>query len=185
MLAYPPVGAARAATEVATNPAYAEAVRGSETARQVKESFADPDHDFRTVPDEKRRVAPQKAGSVTGGVRDGADAVAAANRSMAGSPYAYKPGMTPPEQAQGEPNFGPMAQNMERSPIAATAIKEDPQTGLKMVDKDKALKVTMSGVADLQKQIDELKSGGGEYPTLGEYAKQKFPSLGKGGGKKK
>ncbi len=116
--------------------------------------------------------------------KGGGDQVAEANRSMAGSPYAYKPGLTPPEQKPGEPNFGPMAQNMERNPIAGTAVKEDPRTGLKMIDRDKALKVTMSGVADLQKQLDELKVGGNEYPTLQEYADQKFPTLGKGGKKK-
>ncbi len=82
--------------------------------------------------------------------------IAEANRSMAGSAYAYKPGMTPPGQAPGEPNVGPMAQTMERNPVAATAVKTDPQTGLKYIDKDKALKVTMSGVAAAQQQIDDL-----------------------------
>lgn len=83
------------------------------------------------------------------------DPVAGANRAMAGSAYAYKPGFTPPDQEPGEPNFGPMAQRMERNPITATAVKTDPSTGLKVIDKDKALKVTMSGLADLQDQQDE------------------------------
>lgn len=85
-------------------------------------------------------------------------AIADANRSMQGSPYAYKPGLTPPGQAPGEPNVGPMAQQMEKSPVAATAVKVDPATGLRFIDRDKALKVTMSGVASLQQQLDEMKA---------------------------
>lgn len=81
-----------------------------------------------------------------------------ANRSMAGSPYAYKPGLTPASQKPGEINFGPMAQNMEQSPVAGTAVKTDPATGLKVIDRDKALKVVMSGVADLQRQQDETRA---------------------------
>lgn len=84
--------------------------------------------------------------------------MAAAARSMQGSPYAYKPGFAEASgQRPGEVNVGPMAQNMERSPVAATAIKTDPNTGLKMIDKDKALKVQMAIAANQQKQIDELK----------------------------
>ncbi len=86
-----------------------------------------------------------------------ADALMAANRSMAGSPYAYKPGMTPPGQVPGEPNVGPMAQNLEKSPVAATAVKTDPQTGLKFIDKDKLQKVQSAGIAALQQQVDDLK----------------------------
>jgi len=84
--------------------------------------------------------------------------IAEANRSMEGQPYAYKPGMTPPEQKPGEVNVGPMAQNMEQSPVAGTAVKTDPNTGLKMIDRDKALKVVMSGVADLQRQQDQTRA---------------------------
>lgn len=84
--------------------------------------------------------------------------IADANRSMAGSAYAYKPGMTPPEQKPGEVNVGPMAQNMEKSPVAGTAVKTDPKTGLKVIDRDKALKVVMSGIADLQEQQDHTKA---------------------------
>lgn len=86
---------------------------------------------------------------------DGGDPVASANRAMAGSAYTYKPGLTPPEQKPGEPNFGPMAQNMEKNPITATVVKTDPTTGLKVLDKDKMLKVTASGLADLQQQQDQ------------------------------
>ena len=51
-----------------------------------------------------------------------------------------------------------MAQNMERSPVASTAVKTDPGTGLKVIDKDKALKVVMSGLADLQQQQDATRA---------------------------
>jgi len=84
--------------------------------------------------------------------------LANAARSMEGSSYAYKPGLTPPNQRPGEPNFGPMAQNMEKSPIAGTAVKENQETGLKVIDRDKALKVTMSVAADQQRQLDEMRA---------------------------
>jgi hypothetical protein len=86
------------------------------------------------------------------------DPIADANRSMAGSAYAYKPDFTPPDQKPGETNVGPMAQNMEQSPVAATAVKTDPATGLKVIDKDKALKLTMAGIADLQRQQDQTRA---------------------------
>jgi hypothetical protein len=65
--------------------------------------------------------------------------------------------MTPPEQAPGEPNVGPMAQNMAANPVTATAIIKDPKTGLLAIDTNKALKVTMGGLADLQEQVDAMK----------------------------
>lgn len=83
--------------------------------------------------------------------------VAEANRSQAGSPYAYKPGFTPPEQRPGELNYGPMAQNMARSPIARTAVKEN-EDGLLMLDGNKLDKVQSTGIASLQRQIDALKT---------------------------
>lgn len=84
------------------------------------------------------------------------DELADANRAMEGSAYAYKPAFTPPDQKPGEPNYGPMAQNMEKNPITATAVKTDPATGLKTIDRDKALKVTMAGLASLQHQNDNI-----------------------------
>lgn len=82
--------------------------------------------------------------------------VADANRTMKGQPYVYKPEHTPPDQVPGEPNFGFMAQHLEKSPIAATAVKEDP-SGIKRVDAHKLLKVLAAGVADLQEQQDETR----------------------------
>lgn len=93
--------------------------------------------------------------------------VAAANRTLAGQPYTYKAPFVPPSQKPGEINVGPMAQNLETSPVAATAVKIDPATGMRMIDRDKALKVAMTGIADLQKQQDETRAmlGKGRKPA--------------------
>lgn len=82
--------------------------------------------------------------------------MADAARAMASVPYAYKPGMQPPEQAPGEPNVGPIAQNMAQNPVTATAVKRDPATGLLMVDQGKMTKVLGGVVANQQQQIDQL-----------------------------
>jgi hypothetical protein len=83
--------------------------------------------------------------------------MADANRSMAPSVYAYKPGFAEDEgQHEGEKNVGPMAQNMERDPIAGTAIVKRPD-GMLAIDKDKGLKLVMGGLSDLQNQLDSLK----------------------------
>lgn len=82
--------------------------------------------------------------------------MADAARAMESSAYAYKPGMEPPEQEPGEPNVGPMAQNMAANPVTATAVKKDPRSGLLMIDQSKMTKVLGGVVADQQKQIDQL-----------------------------
>lgn len=82
--------------------------------------------------------------------------MADAARAMEASAYAYKPGMQPPEQAPGEPNVGPMAQNMAANPVTATAIKKDPRSGMLMIDQSKMTKVLGGVVADQQRQIDSL-----------------------------
>ena len=82
--------------------------------------------------------------------------MADAARAMASVPYAYNPGMQPPEQAPGEPNVGPIAQNMAANPVTATAVKRDPATGLLMVDQGKMTKVLGGVVANQQQQIDQL-----------------------------
>lgn len=86
------------------------------------------------------------------------EAMAQAARSMEASPYAYKPEFKPEEQAPGEVNVGPMAQKMEKSPIAATAVRKDPQTGLRSLDRDKLIKVQGGILASQQRQIDDLKA---------------------------
>jgi hypothetical protein len=82
--------------------------------------------------------------------------VAKANRTMKGEPYVYKPQFTPPDQKPGEPNFGFMAQNLEKHPITKTAVKED-STGMKRVDALKLLRVLGASVADLQEQEDQTR----------------------------
>jgi hypothetical protein len=82
--------------------------------------------------------------------------MADAARAMQASPYAYKPGMEPPEQEPGEPNVGPMAQTMAQNPVTATAVRKDPRSGLLMIDQGKMTKVLGGVVADQQQQIDGL-----------------------------
>jgi hypothetical protein len=85
------------------------------------------------------------------------DPVADANRAQASMPYAYKPEFTPPEQKPGEVNVGPMAQTMASDPVAATAVKRDPQTGMLMLDGNKMLKLHSAGLSSLQQQQDETR----------------------------
>lgn len=82
--------------------------------------------------------------------------MADANRSLKPSAYEYKPEFTPPDQAPGEVNVGPMAQNMARNPLSATAVKRGPD-GMLMVDKDKALRLALGSIGALQQQIDQLR----------------------------
>jgi hypothetical protein len=84
------------------------------------------------------------------------EAMARANRAMEGTSYAYKPEFTPPEQVPGEKNVGPMAQNLAADPIASTAVKKDPQTGMLVLDGAKMTKLNSSGIASLQRQVDSL-----------------------------
>lgn len=88
--------------------------------------------------------------------RPAADPMADAARAMRASTYAYKPEMTPPEQRPGEPNVGPMAQTMASNPVTATAIKQDPKSGMLMIDQSKMLKVLGGVAAHQQNQIDAL-----------------------------
>lgn len=82
--------------------------------------------------------------------------MASSNRALRGYPYAYKEGVRPDEQAPGETNVGPMAQQMAMNPIARTAVKRDPQTGMLAIDRDKFAKVQASGLASMQEQHDAL-----------------------------
>ena len=84
--------------------------------------------------------------------------MAEANRSQAGSSYAYKPEFTPPDQVPGERNVGPMAQNLAADPIARTAVKKDPENGMLMLDVTKLAKLHSAGIASLQDQVDSLGS---------------------------
>lgn len=82
-------------------------------------------------------------------------AMRGAAKSMEASPYSYKDEFRPPEQAPGEVNVGPMAQKMAADPVARTAVRQDPQTGLLSLDRDKMLKVLAGTSAAQQKQLDE------------------------------
>ncbi len=82
--------------------------------------------------------------------------MANSNRSMAPHEYEYKEEFTPAEQAKGEKNVGPMANAMKADPVASTAIVTDPKSGLLAIDKTKGLKLVMGGLADLQRQVDEM-----------------------------
>jgi hypothetical protein len=84
--------------------------------------------------------------------------MADARRAMAPSAYQYKEGFRPPEQKPGEVNVGPLAQNMAKNPVTATAVRKDPATGMYTIDRDKALKVVMGSLADLQSDLDARSS---------------------------
>lgn len=83
--------------------------------------------------------------------------MADAMRSMEPSPYRYKPEHRPPEQAPGEVNVGPMADEMARDKVARTAIVRDDDSDLLAIDKDKGLKLVMGSLASLQHQVDSMK----------------------------
>lgn len=81
--------------------------------------------------------------------------MAAAARSMRGVPYAYKPEFAQQErQAPGEVNVGPVAQEMQHSPVAATAVKQGPD-GMRSIDLPKFTKILGAISADHQEQLDE------------------------------
>jgi hypothetical protein len=83
--------------------------------------------------------------------------VADANRAQEGSAYSYKPAFAAQAgQAPGETNIGPMAQTMATDPVASTAVKQDPASGMLMLDKDKLMKLQSAGIGSLQRQVDQL-----------------------------
>lgn len=115
----------------------------------------------RPLPDEegKRDVTPSDSRAKK--VIEEEEPMADANRSMEPSEYRYKSPFTPPGQEPGEVNVGPIAQNMERSPLAKTAIVKEPN-GLLAIDKEKGLKLVMGGLSSLQAQVDALSRAGGK-----------------------
>ena len=65
--------------------------------------------------------------------------------------YQYKPGFGTPGE-----KVGPMAQSMASNPVTATAVRQDPGTGLLSIDRDDVLKVALGGVGHLaQKQAQQ------------------------------
>lgn len=78
-------------------------------------------------------------------------------RGLAPYAYRYKDGFGTPGE-----KVGPMAQEMAANDVTATAIRQDPQSGLLGIDRDDGLKVALGGVGHLaQKQAaqEELLRG--------------------------
>lgn len=89
--------------------------------------------------------------------RPNEDPVAGANRAQEASAYTYKPGIAEKSgQTPGEVNVGPMAQTMASDPVASTAVKQDPGTGLYVLDSNKLSKLHSAGIGSLQKQVDDI-----------------------------
>lgn len=83
--------------------------------------------------------------------------MAEAARSMRAVPYAYKEQFAGQEgQAPGEVNVGPVAQEMQKSKVAATAVKTEPN-GMRGIDIPKYTKVLGGIAADQQEQLDDQK----------------------------
>ncbi len=77
-----------------------------------------------------------------------------ANRELRGETYRYKDGFG---EDTNQLHHGFMAQNLEKNPITATAVREG-DDGIKKVNNEDALRVTAAGVASLQEQHDELEA---------------------------
>lgn len=91
----------------------------------------------------------------------GAELMKEANRSLSPTAYQYKESYTPPDQAPGEVNVGPIAQNMQKSALANTAVKTTPD-GTLAIDYGKSLRLALASIGSLQEQVDALsqKKGG-------------------------
>lgn len=77
-----------------------------------------------------------------------------ANRKLVGSTYVYKDGVG---EDTSQVHHGQMAQTMEENPITATAVREGPD-GYKRVSEFDKLNVTAAGVAELQREQDEMRA---------------------------
>jgi hypothetical protein len=82
-----------------------------------------------------------------------------AARSMRAAPYAYKPEYAARAgQKPGELNVGPMADEMEKSEVAGTAVERDPRTGMRTIDIPKYTKVLGGVAASQEKRLEKLES---------------------------
>lgn len=75
-------------------------------------------------------------------------------RGLAPYAYEYKPGFGTEGQ-----KVGPMAQDMAANDVTATAVRQDPRSGLLSIDRDDGLKVALGGVGHLaskQAQQEQL-----------------------------
>lgn len=78
-------------------------------------------------------------------------------KGLAPYAYEYKPGFGTDGQ-----KVGPMAQEMAANDVTATAVRQDPQTGLLAIDRDDGLKVALGGVGHLaakQAKQEEMLMG--------------------------
>lgn len=77
-------------------------------------------------------------------------------RPAQGYSYQYKD----PQQPGAAPgtHYGPMAQDLEKTPAGASVVSTNPQTGLKQIDTDRLSLVNSSAISDLQRKQDELQA---------------------------
>lgn len=61
-----------------------------------------------------------------------------------------------PDQTNGDVNIGPMAQDLEKNPITASAVKED-ENGIKHVDGTRLALDAIAMISDMSKRISELE----------------------------
>jgi hypothetical protein len=81
-------------------------------------------------------------------------------RPAKGYSYEYK---EPERFGQGR-FYGPMAQDLEKTPAGASVVKKAPD-GTKMVDTSRLSLVNTAAISDLQKQLAALGGGRPQYPT--------------------
>lgn len=73
--------------------------------------------------------------------------------------YTYKPGNGPtPGTNDQQPRVGVTAQSLENSPLAA-AVKTDPASGNKMIDNNELTPMLLNLVAQLAKEVAQIKRG--------------------------
>ncbi|MGL4807382.1 MAG: tail fiber domain-containing protein, partial [Giesbergeria sp.] len=109
----------------------------------------------------RERVAPAPAGDDTSDERAKQEIRAEgpltrAAKALKGYEYEYKPEYTPDNQREGEKNVGPMAQNMMKDPITATAVKER-DDGMLKLDTTKLLKLNSAMLSSQSKRIEALE----------------------------
>jgi hypothetical protein len=78
-------------------------------------------------------------------------------------PYAYRYKQGVPGEDPSRQNYGVMAQDLQKTPMGASVVRETPDG--KMIDVPKAVGVQFAAQADLQDQINELRKremGGGQ-----------------------
>lgn len=80
------------------------------------------------------------------------------NRSIKPYEYEYKPGAIPGEPP-GKKRVGIMADELERTPQGASLVSGPP--GQRVVDTQHAALTSLAGLADLQRQVDALRTGAG------------------------